>query len=159
MSFRSPGLDDVGLATALGVLIAVLAGAVAGAWFGLVVAAIGWTLHFLFVAEESLVALATLPAWLGAAAVAGTDAAWARVYRLSPGPAAAGRTVARAATADRPAPRYVVPVRYRLLLAAFAALPTGPADAAKRRIAGLPGRPADPGRRSPRGPEARSPGG
>jgi len=94
-----------------------------------------------------------------AAAVAGTDAAWARVYRLSPGPAAAGRAVARAATADRPAPRYVVPARYRLLLAAFAALPTGPADAAKRRIAGLPRRPVDPGRRSPPDPGARSPGG
>src|ERR671911_1769252 len=68
LSFRSPGLDDVGLATALGILIAVLAGAVAGAWFGLVVAAMGWTLHFFFVAEESLFALAALPAWLGAAA-------------------------------------------------------------------------------------------
>jgi hypothetical protein len=53
--------------------------------------------------------------------------------------------VARAATVDRPAPRYVVPARYRLLLAAFAALPTGPADAAKRRIVGLPSRLGRPG--------------
>ncbi|HET8788232.1 MAG TPA: SDR family oxidoreductase, partial [Actinomycetes bacterium] len=48
-----------------------------------------------------------------AAALAGTDAAWARVYRLAPGPASAGRVVARAATATRPAPRYVVPARNR----------------------------------------------
>ena len=39
-----------------------------------------------------------------AAALAGTDAAWARVYRFAPGPAAAGRAVARAATTPRPAP-------------------------------------------------------
>jgi NAD(P)-dependent dehydrogenase (short-subunit alcohol dehydrogenase family) len=78
-------------------------------------------------------------------AVAGTDAAWARVFRLSPGPAAAGRAVARAATVHRPAPRYVVPARYRLLLAALATLPTGPADATKRRIVGLPSRLDRPG--------------
>jgi PAS domain S-box-containing protein len=71
LSFRSPGLDDVGLAPALGVLIAVLAGAWAGPWVGLAVAAAGWTLHFFFVVEESLLALAAVPAWLGAGAVAG----------------------------------------------------------------------------------------
>ena len=76
-----------------------------------------------------------------AAALAGTDAAWARVYRFAPGPAAAGRAVARAATTPRPAPRYVVPAGNRLLVAALTALPTPAADAAKRRIMGLPGRP------------------
>jgi short-subunit dehydrogenase len=83
-----------------------------------------------------------------AAALAGTDAAWARVYRLAPGPATAGRVVARAATAARPAPRYVVPARNRLVVAALGALPTAAADAAKRRIMGLPagrGRPSPPG--------------
>jgi NAD(P)-dependent dehydrogenase (short-subunit alcohol dehydrogenase family) len=50
-----------------------------------------------------------------AAALAGTDAAWARVYRFAPGPA-----------------------RDRLVLAALTALPTAAADAAKRRIMGLP---------------------
>jgi NAD(P)-dependent dehydrogenase (short-subunit alcohol dehydrogenase family) len=79
-----------------------------------------------------------------ASALAGTDAAWARVYRLAPGPAPAGRVVARAATADRPAPRYVVPARNRLVVAALAALPTGAADAVKRRIMGLPGRAGRP---------------
>jgi NADP-dependent 3-hydroxy acid dehydrogenase YdfG len=75
-----------------------------------------------------------------AAILAGTDAAWARVYRLAPGPASAGRAIARAATADHPAPRYVVPARNRLVVAALTVLPTAAADAAKRRIMGLPGR-------------------
>ena len=80
-----------------------------------------------------------------AAALAGTDAAWARVYRLAPGPAAAGRAVARAATSAHPRPRYVVPARNRLVVAALTALPTPAADTAKRRIMGLPGRPPPPG--------------
>ena len=84
-----------------------------------------------------------------AAALAGTDAAWARVYKFAPGPSAAGRAIARAATADRPAPRYVVPARNRLVVAALAALPTPAADAAKRRIMGLP---AHPNRRPPPSP-------
>ena len=79
-----------------------------------------------------------------AAALAGTDAAWARVYRFAPGPSAAGRAIVRAATADRPAPRYVVPARNRLVVAALAALPTPAADAAKRRIMGLPPHPVRP---------------
>ena len=79
-----------------------------------------------------------------AAALAGTDAAWARVYRLSPGPSAAGRAIVRAATADRPSPRYVVPARNRLVVAALATLPTPAADAAKRRIMGLPPHPVRP---------------
>jgi hypothetical protein len=61
------------------------------------------------------------------------------VYRFAPGPAPAGRAIVKAATVDRPAPRYVVPARSRLLVAAFAAMPTGAADATKRRIMGLPG--------------------
>jgi NAD(P)-dependent dehydrogenase (short-subunit alcohol dehydrogenase family) len=76
-----------------------------------------------------------------AAALAGTDAAWARVYRFAPGPASAGRTVARAATAGHPAARYVVPARNRLVVAALTALPTAAGDATKRRIMGLGGRP------------------
>ena len=84
-----------------------------------------------------------------AAALAGTDAAWARVYRFAPGPSAAGRAIVRAATADRPAPRYVVPARNRLVVAALAALPTPAADAARRRIMGLP---THPDRRPPPGP-------
>ena len=79
-----------------------------------------------------------------ATALAGTDAAWARVYRLSPGPSAAGRAIVRAATADRPSPRYVVPARNRLVVAALATLPTPAADAAKRRIMGLPPHPVRP---------------
>ena len=80
-----------------------------------------------------------------AAALAGTDAAWARVYRLAPGPAAAGRAVARAATSAHPRPRYVVPALNRLVVAALTVLPTPAADTAKRRIMGLPGRPPSPG--------------
>ena len=73
-------------------------------------------------------------------ALAGTDAARARVYRFSPGPAAAARAVVRAATTDHPPAHYVAPARYRLLPAVLAVLPTAAADAAKRRIMGLPGR-------------------
>jgi NAD(P)-dependent dehydrogenase (short-subunit alcohol dehydrogenase family) len=73
-----------------------------------------------------------------APAMAGTDAAWARVYRFAPGPASAGRAVARAATAGHPASHYVVPARNRLVVAALGALPTAAADATKRRIMGLP---------------------
>jgi NAD(P)-dependent dehydrogenase (short-subunit alcohol dehydrogenase family) len=71
-------------------------------------------------------------------AMAGTDAAWARVYRLAPGPGPAGRAIVRAATSDRPARRYVVPFRNRLVVAALTTLPTAAADATKRRIMGLP---------------------
>jgi NAD(P)-dependent dehydrogenase (short-subunit alcohol dehydrogenase family) len=109
------------------------------------------------------------PASPYAAALAGTDTAWARVYRFAPGPAAAGRTVARAATTARPSPRYVVPAHNRLIVAALGALPTAAADATRRRIMGLPGRPAapgvesrppgPPGRPSPPGPGPGPPGG
>jgi hypothetical protein len=58
-----------------------------------------------------------------APALAGTDAAWARVYRFAPGPARAGRTIARAATTARPAARYVVPAHNRLIVAALDAPP------------------------------------
>jgi NAD(P)-dependent dehydrogenase (short-subunit alcohol dehydrogenase family) len=80
------------------------------------------------------------PASAYAPALAGTDAAWSRVYRLAPGPSAAGRTVARAATTARPAARYVVPAHNRLVVAALELLPTAAADATKRRIMGLPAR-------------------
>jgi short-subunit dehydrogenase len=83
-----------------------------------------------------------------APALAGTDATWARVYRLAPGPAGAGRTIARAATTARPAARYVVPAHNRLIVAALDALPTAAADATKRRIMGLPARAAPSPRRS-----------
>jgi NAD(P)-dependent dehydrogenase (short-subunit alcohol dehydrogenase family) len=81
------------------------------------------------------------PASPYAAALAGTDAAWSRVYRFAPGPAPAGRAIVRAATADHPATRYVAPARNRLVLAALRALPTTAADATKRRIMGLRGPP------------------
>ncbi len=71
MAFGATGFDAVVLAATIGVLIAVLAGAVGGLWAGLLVAAVGWTLHFLLVSEQSWRDLVTLPAWLGAAAVAG----------------------------------------------------------------------------------------
>jgi NADP-dependent 3-hydroxy acid dehydrogenase YdfG len=77
------------------------------------------------------------PASPYATALARVDAAWARLYRLSPGPTAAARAVVRAATSDHPAARYVAPARYRLLPAALAALPTAAADAVKGRAAGL----------------------
>ena len=102
------------------------------------------------------------PASPYATALAGTDAAWARVYRFAPGPAPAGRAIVRAATTARPAARYVVPARNRLVVAALVALPTSAADATKRRIMGLPplpGRGDGPGRPSPPGSGAGPPGG
>ncbi len=71
LSFGPAGLEYVGLAAALGLLIAVLAAAVGGLWVGLAVAATGWTLHFFLVTEGSWRDVAALPAWLAAAAVAG----------------------------------------------------------------------------------------
>jgi len=96
------------------------------------------------------------PASPYATALAGTDDAWARVYRFAPGPAPAGRAIVRAATTARPAARYVVPARNRLVVAALVALPTSAADATKRRIMGLP---RLEGRPSPPGPDAGPPGG
>ena len=124
-------------------------------------------------AAQALAGLAPYrdPASPYATALAGTDAAWSRVYHLAPGPASAGRAIVRAATAARPAARYVVPARNRLVVAALVALPTSAADAAKRRIMGLPplrgradgqGRPTPPGpdsRPSPPGADAGPPGG
>jgi PAS domain S-box-containing protein len=70
--------DRADLATALGILLAVLAGAVGGIGAGLMVAAGGWTLNWFFVSDESLEALLALPAWLLAGAVAGWLATRAR---------------------------------------------------------------------------------
>jgi hypothetical protein len=61
------------------------------------------------------------------------------VYWFAPVPPPPGRAIVKAATVERPAPRYVVPARSRLLVAAFAAMPTRAADATKRRIMSLPG--------------------
>jgi hypothetical protein len=71
-----------------------------------------------------------------AAAVAGSDAGWARTYRFAASPAAVSRVIEHAATAARPAPRYVVPAHWRLLPAALAVTPRSMADAARRRVMG-----------------------
>ena len=71
LPFRSLDAPYPAVAAALGVLVAVLAGAAGGWWVGLAVAAAGWTLHFFFVADESLRALLGLPAWLAAGVAAG----------------------------------------------------------------------------------------
>jgi len=71
LAFGQAGLEYVGLAAAIGLLIAVLAAAIGGPWVGLVVAATGWTLHFFLVTEESWRDVAALPAWLAAGVVAG----------------------------------------------------------------------------------------
>ncbi len=73
-------------AVAFGVLIAAIAGAIGGLWVGLTVGAVGWVLHFFYVADESLAALVSLPAWLAAGAAAGWLAA-----RLDAGARAQGR--------------------------------------------------------------------
>jgi PAS domain S-box-containing protein len=60
-----------GLSVALGILVAVLAGALAGVWIGSAVAVVGWLLFFLYVVDREPEGVATLPAWLLAAALAG----------------------------------------------------------------------------------------
>jgi PAS domain S-box-containing protein len=59
------------LLVALGILVAAAAGAGGGIVAGLVAAAGGWALNWLFVADHSLQALLTLPAWLATSALAG----------------------------------------------------------------------------------------
>jgi NAD(P)-dependent dehydrogenase (short-subunit alcohol dehydrogenase family) len=71
-----------------------------------------------------------------ASPIAASDTAWERVYRFAAAPAAVSRAIERAATAPRPAARYVVPAPYRLLPAALALMPHGVADATKRRVMG-----------------------
>jgi PAS domain S-box-containing protein len=71
LAFRQTAPENVGLAATLGVLIAVLAGAAGGLWVALPVAAAGWALQFVFISEQSLRDLATLPVWLALAAAAG----------------------------------------------------------------------------------------
>lgn len=71
-----------------------------------------------------------------AAALASSDHVWARVYRFAAAPTAVSRVIERAATAPRPAPRYVVPTLYRLLPAALAVTPHRVADVVKRQVMG-----------------------
>src|SRR5829696_7482341 len=63
------------VAAAVGLLVAVAAGALGGWWVGLVVGAVGWALQFFVIADGSLRALIALPAWLAAGAGAGWLAA------------------------------------------------------------------------------------
>ena len=63
------------IAAAVGLLVAVAAGAAGGWWVGLVVGAVGWALQFFVIADGSLRALIALPAWLAAGAGAGWLAA------------------------------------------------------------------------------------
>ena len=61
--------------TAVGILLAVAAGAAVGIAAGVLVGAVGWTLNYAFVADGAPEALLALPAWLAAGAVAGLLAA------------------------------------------------------------------------------------
>ncbi|HSC92192.1 MAG TPA: ATP-binding protein [Gaiellaceae bacterium] len=64
--------DEVpSVVVAAGILVAVLAGAFGGIWAGLVVAAAGWALQLVLVADDGTEALLALPAWLAAAGAAG----------------------------------------------------------------------------------------
>jgi PAS domain S-box-containing protein len=60
-----------GIAVAAGVLIAALAGAAGGVWSGVAVGLAGWGFHYFFVAENDLLPLIGLPAWLAVGALAG----------------------------------------------------------------------------------------
>ena len=71
LSFDARDARYPGLAAALGILIAVLAGALTGPFVGAVTAAIGWALYFAVVVDTALRAVAALPAWIAAAALAG----------------------------------------------------------------------------------------
>jgi len=71
VSLRDLGAPYPAVATAVGVLVALAAGALGGWWVGLAVAAAGWTVQFFALADESVRALLALPAWLAAGAAAG----------------------------------------------------------------------------------------
>ena len=75
-----------------------------------------------------------------AAALTNSRTVWDLTFWMAVGPETVARTIERAATAARPAARYAVPARDRLLLGALAALPTPAADAAKRLVMGWPPR-------------------
>jgi PAS domain S-box-containing protein len=60
-----------GLAVALGIVVAVVAGGIAGVWVGSAVAIVGWVLFFLYVVDREPEGVAALPAWLLVAALAG----------------------------------------------------------------------------------------
>jgi two-component system phosphate regulon sensor histidine kinase PhoR len=89
-----------GVPTALGLAVAVLAAVWAGPWLGLLPAGAGWGLFAAYVADESLRALAALPAWLGAAFVAGTVAERLRRERREGLEAAETRGVLTAAVGE-----------------------------------------------------------
>jgi PAS domain S-box-containing protein len=75
LAFYATEFDDLALAAAWGILVAVLAAALGGPWAGAIVAAAGWTLQFFLVVEQSWRAAAELPVWLAVALVAGVLAA------------------------------------------------------------------------------------
>ncbi len=85
---------------AVGVMIAVLAGALGGVVPGLVAAGAGWPLNFLFVADESLEALLALPAWLAAGGAAGLLTTRMRARSREQRLAESRLSAVRAGTAD-----------------------------------------------------------
>jgi PAS domain S-box-containing protein len=81
LPLESWGAPYPAVAAAVGLLVAVAAGALGGWWVGLIVAAAGWALQFFVIADESLRALFALPAWLAAGAAAGWVAARLRATK------------------------------------------------------------------------------
>ena len=71
LSLTDLGAPYPAVATAIGLLVAVAAGALGGWWVGLGVAVAGWTLQYFLIDDESARALFALPAWLAAGAGAG----------------------------------------------------------------------------------------
>jgi PAS domain S-box-containing protein len=100
LPFRDFDAPYPAVAAALGIVIAVLAGALAGWWVGLAVAGVGWALHFFFVADESVRALLGLPAWLVAGALAGWLAASLKTRSAERELLAAELTAARDSAAE-----------------------------------------------------------
>ena len=71
VAFSQWGLESRAVATAVGILIAVLAGVAGGPLVGAAVAAAGWALQFGLIPGSSWWDVAALPAWLAAGALAG----------------------------------------------------------------------------------------
>jgi two-component system phosphate regulon sensor histidine kinase PhoR len=64
------GIFDVSrpeVPVALAILVAVAAALAGGVWAGLAAAVVGWTLFFVFVADQTLAAVLALPPWVAAA--------------------------------------------------------------------------------------------
>ena len=101
--------DKPAVLAAVGILIAVLAGALGGIAAGVVAAAAGWALHY-FLVDQSLEWLIALPAWVAAGAAAGwLGSRWQTVTAEAEVQHAQDTATYRALTEHLPLVTYLLP--------------------------------------------------